>query len=326
MQYRLLVIIACAVPFLRPPAIAVGLTDADKCEAAKLKVAGKYGFCRLKAAAKAVKVGGSPDYGQCDAKYLEKWTLAETDGAGQCPTDGDATAVQSFVVLHTADLSSALGGGPLPDCPGDLSTCTSDLMTCDADLAACQAQTAPVVLRTGQLVCYDGGGSPIPCAGTGQDGDLQKGAVLNYVDNGDGTITDTWTKLTWEKLSLDGSVHDANAGYVWGTAFNKISALNAAGFAGHSDWRLPNINELRSLLLDQVLSSSPVIYDPIFNTGCNTGCSVTTCSCTQYLYWSSTSYAPSPSNSWIVDFLAGIATPRFKGNSATYVRAVRGGS
>jgi hypothetical protein len=36
-----------------------------------------------------------------------------------------------------------------------------------------------------------------------------------YVDNGDGTITDAVTGLMWEKLSDDGSIHDADAAYGW---------------------------------------------------------------------------------------------------------------
>ena len=48
-------------------------------------------------------------------------------------------------------------------------------------------------------------GTVIPCAGTGQDGDIQAGATLSYTDNGDGTITDNNTGLMWEKKSDDGT-------------------------------------------------------------------------------------------------------------------------
>ena len=51
------------------PALAV--TDAQKCEAAKLKVAGKYNFCRLKAEAKAVKTGNPVDYRSATASSGE---------------------------------------------------------------------------------------------------------------------------------------------------------------------------------------------------------------------------------------------------------------
>ena len=45
------------IVFLAAPALAVD--PAIKCEAAKLKEAGKYGFCRLKAESKAVIVEAS---------------------------------------------------------------------------------------------------------------------------------------------------------------------------------------------------------------------------------------------------------------------------
>jgi len=46
------------------PAAAV-LSDADKCEAAKNKEAGKSAFCRQKAEATAIKKGTAPDYTKC---------------------------------------------------------------------------------------------------------------------------------------------------------------------------------------------------------------------------------------------------------------------
>jgi hypothetical protein len=216
---------------------AAALSPADKCEAAKNKVAGKYAFCRQKAEAKAIKTGDPVDYSTCDEKYSDKWTQAEaTAGMGVCPTEGDETAMQSFITQHTDDVAAALNGGPLPDCPGDLATCSSDLATCNGslgtcnaslgtcnanlgtcntnltattaslatcnadlgtctgdlttcnnDLATCQAQPAGQRLRTGQTTCYNAGGTVIGCAGTGQDGELQKGLTVSYTDNGDGT-------------------------------------------------------------------------------------------------------------------------------------------
>jgi hypothetical protein len=50
---------------------------------------------------------------------------------------------------------------------------------------------------TGQTICYDSAGTVIACAGTGQDGEIQAGAMLRYKDNGNGTITDKNTNLTW---------------------------------------------------------------------------------------------------------------------------------
>src|SRR5207247_8582198 len=89
---------------------------------------------------------------------------------------------------------------------------------------------------TGQTTCWDSSGNVIPCAGTGQDGDLQKGAPLSYTDNGDGTITDNNTGLMWEKLSMDGSVHDVSTTYPWARSEERrVGKVCSVSFAGQPD-------------------------------------------------------------------------------------------
>jgi Protein of unknown function (DUF1566) len=89
---------------------AAAVSDADKCEAAKLKVAGKYDFCRLKAEAKAVKTGNPVDYSKCDAKFTDKWATAEAKGGGMCPTNGDAANVQGQVTVDANFIAVKLAG------------------------------------------------------------------------------------------------------------------------------------------------------------------------------------------------------------------------
>jgi hypothetical protein len=160
-----------------------------------------------------------------------------------------------------------------------------------------------------------------------------------FVDNGDGTITDTQTGLMWEKKSDDGSIHDKDNYYTWSTAFTTfLATVNAgAGFAGYTDWRLPSEEGWNSPFtgpkeLDSILAapypctglSNPCV-PPAFNTGCTGGCTVTSCSCTQSnYYWSATSYVPLPGNAWDVGFDTGLVNPNDE-NSFIYVRAVRGG-
>src|SRR5205809_4983867 len=72
---------------------------------------------------------------------------------------------------------------------------------------------------TGQTTCWDSNGNAISCAGTGEDGELRKGAPLAYADHGDGTVKDLNTGLVWEKLSDDGTVHDKDNLYTWANAF-----------------------------------------------------------------------------------------------------------
>jgi len=164
----------------------------------------------------------------------------------------------------------------------------------------------------------------VPCAGTGQDGELQKGLGPAYVDNGDGTITDRNTGLMWEKLSADWSIHHNSTEYTWENAFTKIAALNSGGgFAGHTDWRLPNVNELKSLV---AFGAAYPAVSPEFNSGCAPDCTVLTCSCTgSSWHWSSSTYPSSPERAGAVVFSDGFVTHGPK-TYLNFVRAVRGGS
>lgn len=194
----------------------------------------------------------------------------------------------------------------------------------DVSGCACAAATYPA---TGQTTCWDSAGNAIPCAGTGQDGDVLAGAPLAFADNGDGTISDLNTGLMWEKLSDDGSIHDQDNQYTWNNAFAvHVATLNGGAFAGHTDWRLPNRRELESLY--DFAHFNPAV-SPAFNTGCTPGCTVTACSCTPaLLYWSSTSYAGASfghDHAWFVSFAQVYEATESKSNTY-WARAVRGGS
>jgi hypothetical protein len=244
---------------------------------------------------------------------------AKTVAAGDvCPSVGDQSAVRGAADTCTSDIATALAGGALPDCPGDLVACQSGLATCE---------TAPQgrPLRTGQTQCWDTAYTPTSCAGTGQDGETQRGLARSYTDNGDGTITDGRTGLMWEKQSsFDGSINDSADTYTWQTAFTvKIAALNGIAFAGHTDWRLPNQLELYSLL--DLGKKNPAV-SAAFDTNCVSECTVLTCSCTiSEYYWSSTTYEDGTALGWYVDFSNGYAGAAIK-SSSLRVRAVRGGS
>jgi len=186
--------------------------------------------------------------------------------------------------------------------------------------------TGCLMPATGQTTCWDSSGTVIPCSGTGQDGDVRAGAPLAYIDNGDGTVTDANTGLMWEKNSQnDGSIHDTgNNARTWDEAFSvHVAGLNTMGFAGHSDWRLPNVRELASILNYE--NASPPTVSPAFNNNCTSPCTVLTCSCTSATdYWSSTTHALVPQNAFTVHFGdAGVVGNGIKTTSAL-VRAVRG--
>jgi Protein of unknown function (DUF1566) len=289
----------CAMVTVAPASAA---DPAPTCQMSKLKLAGKYGACRLATLSKARKTGVIPDFTKCDAKLPANWLKTETKaGAGICPSAGDQLSVQDFLLWGSEVVDDALVGSRLPGCTGPA-----------------------FPLTTEQTTCYDDDGLPIACAGSGQDGELQKGLARSFSDNGDGTIADAVTGLTWEKLSDDGTVHDWNDAFTWDNALTKVAALNAAGFAGHSDWRLPNINELNTLAEFSV--HDPATF-PIFNAGCVPGCTVLTCSCTLMdSYWSSTTVAGGAGDqAWDVALGGwGNDAGDYKLNSER-VRAVRGG-
>jgi hypothetical protein len=216
------------------------------------------------------------------------------------------------------------------DCNGDGQVTIDELLkSVDRALSGCHddgicsqsgGQRLPA---TGQTTCWDADGIVIACNGTGQDGELQAGGALAYVDNGDGTISDLNTHLMWEKKSDDGGIHDWDTVHTWAEAFSTfIAGLNAdGGFAGHTDWRLPNVRELQSIVDYQ---NAPPAVSAAFNTDCAPNCTVTTCSCTQPdNYWSSTTSASPPTSAWSVYFTGGVFN--FPKTSEYRVRAVRGG-
>lgn len=210
---------------------------------------------------------------------------------------------------------------------------TGGLPQCEAELATCKA-TAQTFPATGQKTCWNIEGFQIPCAGTGHDGDIQAGAELSYTDTGL-TIIDNNTKLEWMKqddnggdcASLPGSL-DKDCVFNWEESFTLVTALNASEFAGYTDWRVPNVKELLSIVNHENFSPS---VSGAFNSGCEQGCTYETCSCTAVkvgsdlsLYWSSTTIAVLTGNAWDVNFDYGVilGNGKYKPNR---VRAVRGG-
>ena len=116
----------------------------------------------------------------------------------------------------------------------------------------------------------------------------------NFVDNGDGTITDLATGLMWLQ---DDSGH-LNAGSNNDGTMNWEDALDWAEnltTAGYSDWRLPDAKELQSIVdytRSPSMTSSPAI-DPVFNTSTITDEG----GGTNYpFYWTSTTHASTATN------------------------------
>lgn len=342
------------------------------CESAMELASAKYAQCRLTAQSKDAKVPNPPklteDLAKCSRKLSDAFSRASLRYGAACAATEPSSAFDAYLKQCSDDTTAAAAGAALPDyvgdlascnadlstcngdltgcngsltgCQNDLSTCTanlatttSDLASCEGDLAACQTLPPARLLTTGQTTSF----------GAGSDGDVRAGIAQGYVDNGDGTITDTSTGLMWEKKSDDGSIHDKDNVYTWsgasfggtnmmdGTVVTFLATLNdGGGFAGHTDWRLPNRRELESLI--DLGSYSPAVV-AAFNTNCgayssgNPGCTVTACSCANpnpNNYWSSSSYLGFPQHAWVVSFNVGSVDDDQKSGNH-FVRAVRGG-
>ncbi len=190
----------------------------------------------------------------------------------------------------------------------------------------------------------------LACTRAGQAGTIAvsysaAGAVLKcvtaarFIDNGDGTITDTQTGLQWEqKTGTVGTLvtctfaanncpdpRHVNNRYAWsntgsapdGALFTdflermngKICSVSTCqGFGGYSDWRVPTLAELQTIL--DCGNGSPCI-NPIFGPTAAA------------FSWSSTALAFGPSAAWVVSFNNGFVG--FDGKSIPYhARAVRG--
>ena len=133
-------------------------------------------------------------------------------------------------------------------------------------------------------------------------------AYAGFVDNGDGTVTDTSTGLMWEIKTDDGGLRDKDNTYTWQQALNYCENLD---LANHRDWRLPDSEELRSIV--DYSKYNPSIDETYFPYTKSSG------------YWSSSTYANRyPGYAWLVFFRHGFDNYSYKYDSL-YVRAVRGG-
>ncbi len=123
----------------------------------------------------------------------------------------------------------------------------------------------------------------------------------DFIKTGD-IVKDTVSKLEWQDDAIGNTM-------TWTAAIGHCENL---ALGGHNDWRLPNINELRSIV--ERSNISPAIVS---------GFSETT---SDDHYWSSTTYAYENSRgyAWRVGFYTGFVSSHGKGTNH-YVRCVRDG-
>jgi uncharacterized repeat protein (TIGR01451 family) len=170
--------------------------------------------------------------------------------------------------------------------------------------------------QTGQTKCYDSLGNEISCTGTGQDGEIRAGVAWpnpRFTDNGDDTILDNLTGLMWTKdANLPGAM------LTWQDGLDYVAGMNAGTYPnfGYTDWCLPNVDELESLInADEAKNATWLSDQGFINVQANPN-----------QYWSSTTDAYNTSRAWIIDMELGFMYSSDKLSSYAYnVWPVRAG-
>lgn len=134
-----------------------------------------------------------------------------------------------------------------------------------------------------------------------------------FSDNLDGTVTDKASGLQWKRCAegqtwSGGTCTGSPTTHFWQQA---LQLADTASYAGHSDWRLPNIKELSSIV--ERACYSPAIDQAVFPAAP-----------TSY-FWSASPYAYGSDYAWYVYFYNGYNGYSYKGYYYPHVRLVRGG-
>lgn len=130
---------------------------------------------------------------------------------------------------------------------------------------------------------------------------LSSPAWAEFADLGNGTVLDTQTDLIWQQ----GDDQNQNGGRTWDQAQDYCQALT---LDAHTDWRLPDKDELAGLVNTQRVD--PAI-DPVFDAQ-SAG------------YWTGSDLIHNSKSAWVTLFSYGALTAQDK-ETYQHVRCVRGG-
>ncbi len=273
-------------------------------------------------------------------KGIMRWTAVSdhswlTIDSGESGTDNGTITV-------SYDTAGELRTGTITVTAGDAMNSPQTVEIRQAGMPALPVIT-PSLPDTGQTTCYnDSGYIPCPQPGEafyGQDASYTisppsytkldaQGYSLPDSATEWAMVQDKVTGLVWETKTDDGSIHDKDNTYTWydgdsetnggdagtngeGTDTEDfINTLNAEKFGGYSDWRLPTIKELTSVIdFGKIYPSINTEYFP--NT-------------VLFDYWSSTTNVSDIGRAWCVGFSLGLVGYNKNKSEAYYMRAVRG--
>jgi len=147
----------------------------------------------------------------------------------------------------------------------------------------------------------------------GDDADISAGVPLSgprFTDMDDGTVFDGVTGRMWvadtDLLGPPFYIEGAPQLMTWEEA---IAACLALDYAGHTDWKLPNIRELMSLFfINQYGGHIDVDFFSVYT----------------YYYWSSTTYVVDTAGAWAYEFVQGMTYLVDKDESTILALPVRG--
>ena len=219
-------------------------------------------------------------------------------------TDASNLPVSPFATLNAWDMDLAKGQSFSTDKTAAIGT--------KAVWPVRGVSTGPAkIWRTGQDTCFDLGGDPIPCGGTGQDGEKLAGsswpAIRFKTSPGNTFVLDRVTGLIWtQNTNTPGPLGGAcagtglPAGLSWLDALTHAKCLNTNSFlglqpdpvVGNTGWRIPNRKELRSLVDYSRGGAALPTAHPF--TGF-----------VELLRWSSTTNVSTPNQAWSVNLVDG---------------------
>jgi len=207
-----------------------------------------------------------------------------------------------------------------------------------------QAQGVISLPLTGQTKCYNALGTETNCSRTGQDGEIRAGIswpnprfkIIHCYDSGlcedqnsdcdndaaNDAVMDNLTGLMWPR---SGSQHLTLSGTrTWERALDYAWLLNhiiygkygeGSGLCGYEDWRLPNVNELESLVNANAQNPGEWLNSQGFID-----------IQTHDSYWSSTTAVDTPNIAWYVSMWCGHVSSTDKSQSDhLYVMPIRSG-
>lgn len=130
----------------------------------------------------------------------------------------------------------------------------------------------------------------------------------DFTNNHDGTVTHKTTGLTWMRCEMGKTWTDSDCtGKAKTYTYAKAMALTSS-FAGYSDWRLPNIAELQTIVERE--NVDPAVNTTVFPNARNKW------------FWSSSPYVSSADGKWVVGFYDGYVGNSYLSSSLP-VRLVR---